>query len=88
MTDMNIIIKTAAELRPGDTYVVGVNPYNVKTGASGLARDDRVLVVAIGVSYIDRYGDRYVPVTVIDRYGANIIDKPADSLHTVVEGDV
>lgn len=81
---MNAITKTAADLQPGDTYTVGVTPLNIKTGASGAMREDCVTVVAVGLSYTDRYGDCWVPVTITDRYGTHIIDKPANSLHTVL----
>lgn len=83
MTDMTIT-KTAAELRVGDTYTVGVTPLNIKTGASDAVREDCVTVVAVGLPYTDRYGDRWVPVTVADLYGTHKMDKPADSLHTVL----
>ena len=78
------VTKTASQLQPGDTYVVGVTPLNIKTGASGAMREDCVTVVAIGLPYTDRYGDRWVPVTVADLYGTHMMDKPADSLHTVL----
>lgn len=87
MTDMKIIIKTAAELRPGDTYVVGVTPLDIRNGTLGTSHGDFVTVVAVGLSYIDRYGDRYVPMTLADRWGTRVVDKPADCTHNVLEGD-
>lgn len=81
---MNTITKTAAELRVGDTYIVGVTPLAIKAGAPDAAHERCVTVVAIGLPYTDRYGDRWVPVTIADLYGTRMMDKPADSLHTVL----